>query len=162
MPATVFGGCQCGAVRYELTGPLARAYACHCRDCQKQSASAFSVSIPVIRSSLRVDGPLASFDKRSDSGAVTTCAFCPGCGSRLFHTSSRSPDVATLKAGTLDDASAIEPAAHLWTSRKQPWVRLDPDTPSYPEQPPDLAAWRQSLFAVPAGNGVIEVVGAPG
>jgi hypothetical protein len=147
MTAAVQGGCQCGAVRYELDGPMARAYACHCRDCQKQSASAFSLSIPIVRSALRMSGALASFDKASDSGAVTTCWFCPTCGSRLFHTSSRTPAAATLKAGTLDDATAITPAAHLWVSRKQSWVKLDPETQRFATQPEDLAGWRAGLFS---------------
>jgi hypothetical protein len=141
------GGCQCGAVRYTLAPPVARAYACHCRDCQKQSASAFSLAIPVDRAALRLTGALASFEKRAESGGVTTCWFCPACGVRLFHASSRAPDRATLKVGTLDDTSWVAPASHLWVSRKQPWVILDPAVPAYETQPDDLAAWRRSLFA---------------
>ena len=91
--------------------------------------------------------PISSFEKRSDSGATTTGFFCGKCGTRLFHVSSRSPDIATLKLGTLDDTSEVRPASHLWVSRKQPWVQLDPDVPCFAEQPPDLAAWRQRLFA---------------
>lgn len=147
MTGMMQGGCQCGSVRYALAGPLARAYACHCADCQKQSASAFSLSIPVVHEALEVSGPLASFAKRSDSGAVTTCWFCPSCGARIYHTSSRAPAAATLKAGTLDDATGVFPAAHLWTRRKQPWVRLDPEIPTFETQPEDLAGWRESLFA---------------
>jgi len=140
------GGCQCGAVRYRLTGAPGRPYACHCRDCQKQSASAFSVSIPVARGDLAVEGPLTSFEKRADSGAATACWFCPSCGTRLFHASSRAPERATLKVGTLDDTSQIRPVAHLWVSRKQPWVILDPDAAAFDTQPADLATWRALLF----------------
>lgn len=147
MSDVILGGCQCGAVRYELDGPLARAYACHCRDCQKQSASAFSLSIPVLDERLRLTGAVDRFDKRSDSGAVTTCVFCRRCGVRIHHVSARSPKVLTLKAGTLDDAARVSPAAHLWVSRKQPWVDLDPGVPAFERQPEDLAAWRQSLAA---------------
>jgi len=146
MPDTTDGGCQCGRIRYQVVGRLARAYACHCRDCQKQTASAFSISLPVMRPSLRLSGLLHSFEKQSDSGATTTAFFCSECGTRLFHVSSRSLDIATLKVGTLDDTSQVRPTSHLWVSRKQPWVQLDPNTPCYEEQPPDLAAWRQSLF----------------
>lgn len=36
--APITGGCQCGAVRYEITlSPLAL-YVCHCRECRKQSS----------------------------------------------------------------------------------------------------------------------------
>jgi hypothetical protein len=64
--------------------------------------------------------------------------------------SSRSPEIATLKVGTLDDTSDIHPTSHLWISRKRPWVRLDPGVTCFAEQPPDLASWRQTLFPPPA------------
>ena len=31
------GGCQCGAVRYELSGEPLPLVICHCRECQKQT-----------------------------------------------------------------------------------------------------------------------------
>ena len=37
------GGCQCGAIRYQLLRAPVALYACHCRDCQKQSSSAFGL-----------------------------------------------------------------------------------------------------------------------
>jgi hypothetical protein len=36
------GGCQCGAVRYEITGGLGRASICHCRMCQKAFGNALA------------------------------------------------------------------------------------------------------------------------
>src|SRR5260370_24713374 len=39
------GGCACGAVRYRLTAPPLIVHACHCRDCQKQSGSAFVLNM---------------------------------------------------------------------------------------------------------------------
>ncbi len=44
------GGCQCGAIRYESEGQPIALYICHCRECQKQSASAFGISLDVNRS----------------------------------------------------------------------------------------------------------------
>ena len=41
------GGCQCGAVRYAIGGAPLALYVCHCRECQKQSASAFGISLEV-------------------------------------------------------------------------------------------------------------------
>src|SRR5271167_4851648 len=40
------GGCQCGAVRFQIAANRLVAYACHCLECQKQSASAFGISVP--------------------------------------------------------------------------------------------------------------------
>ena len=39
------GGCQCGAVRYRLDGKLYTVAVCHCTMCQRQSGSAFGMSL---------------------------------------------------------------------------------------------------------------------
>src|SRR5437899_11866971 len=49
MPAPYTGGCQCGSVRYVLTTEPIRLAACHCKECQRQSGSAFGMSMPVTK-----------------------------------------------------------------------------------------------------------------
>lgn len=143
----VTGGCQCGAVRYRITGPHLVAYVCHCRECQRQSASAFALSIPLSAAEIDVTGTLATYARTTDSGSRTECLYCPACGVRVMHRSARAPENVTLKGGTLDDTSGLVPVAHLWVSRKQPWVRLDPAVPAFETQPADLKAWRDALLA---------------
>ena len=41
------GGCQCGAIRYEITEEPQLVYTCHCTDCQRLTSSAFSLGIVV-------------------------------------------------------------------------------------------------------------------
>ena len=135
----VTGGCQCGAVRYRVAR-IGRAYACHCTECRRQSASAFAISVPVWWDELAVDGAVAEYRRLAASGATTACAFCPACGVRLYHRSSARPDVATLKGGTLDDTPV--PDAHLWVSRKVAWFDLPADDERYSTQPDDLSEWR--------------------
>lgn len=38
------GGCNCGAVRFEVTGPLALASYCHCKRCQRRSGAGASAN----------------------------------------------------------------------------------------------------------------------
>ena len=46
MPETeIEGGCNCGAVRYRLTGKPMVVAVCHCSNCRRQSGSAFSVNV---------------------------------------------------------------------------------------------------------------------
>lgn len=115
------GGCQCGKVRYRLEGhPMALAV-CHCTECQRQSGSAFGMSLFVPAQSFRLlSGALKAFKVKADSGRTKTCSFCGECGTRIHH---QVVDAAlSIKAGTLDDTSDLKPAAHYWTKRKQPWV----------------------------------------
>ena len=48
------GGCQCGSVRYEITGPPTVVYACHCTECQKQSGSAFAMAAVIPQENFRI------------------------------------------------------------------------------------------------------------
>lgn len=148
-PGALHGGCQCGAVRYRITGAPPMVYVCHCRECQKQSASAFGMSLAVRRDAFGIEGRVDSWERATDLGTRTRCWFCPACGSRVYHQSSATAESLTVKAGSLDDTSWLRPAGHIWVSRKQPWVALDPGLPAHLTQPDDLAAWRDA----PAGDG---------
>lgn len=141
---SAIGGCQCGAVRYVLRGARS-VYTCHCLECQKQTASAFAMSIPLLADRLTLQGQPEVYSRSAFSGGITQCRFCRSCGTRLYHQSSRSPEYVTLKAGTLDDSTGLEPVAHLWISRKQPWVILDPTIPAFDTQPENFAEWRAGL-----------------
>ena len=140
------GSCQCGAVHYQVTASRLVAYACHCRECQKQSASAFGLSVPVKTAEVILSGTPACYERPAASGAATRCYFCETCGTRLYHKSSSSPGILTLKGGTLNNPEALPLVAHLWTSRKHPWIALPADMEQYETQPDDLKAWRDHLL----------------
>ncbi len=38
------GGCQCGAVRFRITGEATALFACHCTICQTHTGTAFSMA----------------------------------------------------------------------------------------------------------------------
>jgi hypothetical protein len=131
------GGCQCGAVRYELHGPAIKLVVCHCTECRKQSASAFGVSMFVAVGALRLTRGAARFWSRpTDAGHVLDCAFCPVCGSRLWHRRQGSDDVLSVKVGSLDEPVDLSPAIHIWTSRMLPGLVLPDATVRYPLGPP--------------------------
>ncbi len=142
MSAVFTGGCQCGAVRYRLNGPLPATYACHCGECKKQSASAFSMSVALRFAELEVTGAIATHETWAFSGKRKLALFCPACGTRLWHRHSEDSEWVTLKVGTLDDAAGISPRGHLWVSKKQPWIVIPEDIPAFDTQPEDVQAWR--------------------
>lgn len=135
------GGCQCGQARYVIARRNGAVYCCHCRECQKQSASAFGISVEVHRNDLTVTGRVASWERPTDIGTRTRCFFCPDCGSRLYHQGSATPDRLTVKGGSIDEVASLQPDAHIWVSRKQDWVVIDPALPAHPTQPDDLSGW---------------------
>lgn len=116
------GGCQCGQVRYRLETEPRRLTVCHCLDCQRQSGSAFGLSLDVPKEAFKlVSGELETFRVLCDSGRPKDCAFCRRCGTRIYHGGEWG---LSIKAGTLDDTSSLRPDAHYWTKRKQPWVQI--------------------------------------
>jgi len=120
---TTVGGCQCGYIRYEISGEPLALYICHCRECQKQSASAFGMSLLVKRANFRVTrGEARSWSRGTDSGNQLKCFFCPHCGSRVWHESESPLDTVTVKAGSLDQSVDASEAIHIWTSRALPGI----------------------------------------
>lgn len=135
------GGCQCGAVRYGIKAETLTCYACHCRECQKQSASAFGLSVPVFVSSLELEGETQSWRRPTDSGSHTNCHFCPQCGTRLYHAGENRPGMVTIKGGSLDEAVDLAPVAHLWTRSRQAWIVLPDGVRQWETQPTDQQEW---------------------
>ena len=67
------GGCQCGALRYEITQAPRIVYTCHCTDCQRLTSSAFSMAIVLAPEAFRLtQGEPRSLQKTADSGRVMT------------------------------------------------------------------------------------------
>lgn len=132
------GRCQCGEVRFSSSGAAVALYVCHCRECQKQSASAFGMSLLVPRSGFALlSGEPSFWSRAADSGGRVRCAFCGTCGSRLWHEGGEGSDAVTIKAGALDTPVDASEAIHIWTSRKLPGIVIPGGARQFPEEPPD-------------------------
>src|SRR5215469_13651803 len=70
------GGCQCGAIRYEIGEAPELVYTCHCTECQRLTGSAFSMALVVAGSAFHLDGtPPRPFFRTADSGRRVTDGF---------------------------------------------------------------------------------------
>lgn len=132
----VAGGCQCGAVRYELSHAPLQVYVCHCTQCRKQSASAFGISVVVPQAALRVvRGEPRFWSRPTQTGHVLDCAFCGDCGSRLWHRRRGSTGTLNVKGGSLDAPVDLGRAVHIWTSGMLPGIILPRDAARFPGEP---------------------------
>lgn len=97
------GGCQCGAVRYRIAGPLGKSGICHCRMCQKAFGNfgAALVSVPA-DSVTWTRGPAAEFR----SSKIVGRGFCATCGTPLYMREDGDSSY-EIAIGTLDDPNAI-------------------------------------------------------
>ena len=130
------GGCQCGRVRYRVDGEPVAMTICHCRECQRQSGSAFGTSTIVRKDAFTIlRGEPKIYTRDSDSGRPVVCAFCPECGTRIYHEPRYMDGVVNVKAGTFDDPSFFRPSIEVWTKRQHPWLAMTCDLQSFEAQP---------------------------
>ena len=118
------GGCLCGQVRYSAEAEPAFVGVCHCRNCQKQAGSAFSIVVAITKRAFSVEGRLKTYTDHGDSGKAVSRRFCPECGSPILSEAEALPDLAVIKAGTLDDTSWLKPTMEIYCDSAQNWVRL--------------------------------------
>jgi hypothetical protein len=126
---------QLRAVGWNLSLPAASMIACHCKECQRQSGSAFGMSMLVKEASLTVTGPTKRFTRITGSGYENTGVFCPECGVRIYHMPGYAKDVLVLKPGTLDDTSWLRPSHFVWMKSAQGWVAVPDGVKTMETQP---------------------------
>ncbi len=129
------GSCQCGGVTYELIEPPSMIAACHCKECQKLSTSAFSITAMVTVQSVNFNGLMKDWSRIADSGNVSAAKFCPSCGNRIYHYDPDEPDKLKLKPSNLSDTSIINPTVHVWVSEKQSWYQIPDGVKVFDKQP---------------------------
>jgi len=132
MKSELEGGCACGAVRYRLTSAPMFVHCCHCRDCQRQTGSAFVLNalIETDRIELLAGAP-EPVRVPTDSGRPHDIYRCPACQTALWSDYGGRPALRFVRIGTLDDPAALQPDVHIYTRSKVPWVALPEGVPAY-------------------------------
>jgi hypothetical protein len=128
------GHCLCGSVSYRCEGEPITTAICHCEDCQRQTGTTFSILVAVERTALQIEGETLStvVTVASESGAERERTFCSNCGSPIASLPSEMPNLALIKAGTLDDRSWLEPQIEIWCDSAQPWLEAGQERRRFP------------------------------
>lgn len=146
MPETLRGSCHCGAVRFEVDGPIRDALACHCTQCRKVSGHYWAAaSVPVSNWRVTESRGLRWFR----SSPVAQRGFCADCGATLFwlpeadavfdwgtpaeHSVSFSP-------GALDVPPPVRVAEHIYTADAGDYYAPEGPPPAPSAAPDELAA----------------------
>lgn len=131
------GGCLCGEVRYEVTGPFLSASYCHCTRCQRRTGTAASANARVARADFRLrSGAEVLRTFRPGDGAPKV--FCSLCGSAVFSGELDKEAPLGLRLGGLDSDPGIRPQFHVHVESAAPWEPLPDDgLPRYPGRRPD-------------------------
>ncbi|MCL9781720.1 GFA family protein [Vibrio sp. S4M6] len=135
MSYPIEGSCQCGNVSYQLLREPKMVVACHCKECQKLSTSAFSITAVVDVNDVEFSGNMSDWSRVADSGNTNSAKFCPTCGNRIYHFDPDQPGMIKLKPANLSDTSIIHPTAHVWVSEKQDWFTIPEGVQAFDKQP---------------------------
>ncbi len=123
-------------------------YNCHCTNCQKISGGAFATSVTIPEAGFSFnEGELAKIVWTATSGTERFGWFCDACGSRIPHGQTPSIGVLSLRGGTLDDTSWLEPVGDIWISSAQPWLTFREDALTCDVQPTDYIPYIERFQA---------------
>jgi hypothetical protein len=127
------GSCLCGAVAYEIDGPLAGVQFCHCSQCRRASGAAFVANLPVAAANFRVvRGSLKSYASSPGKERL----FCADCGSPIISRAASAPGMVRVRAGTLDEPAPTHPEFRFHVASNVAWLPITDDLPQYPGDRP--------------------------
>ncbi len=127
----VTGACLCGAIHYEVSGPLRPVIACHCLQCRKTSGH-YVAATSAPRASVKVTGAVTWYQ----SSPTARRGFCPTCGSSLFWDGPGTH--LSLHAGALDAPTGLQLAGHIYYAHKGDYYGVTDDLPCAEEDNPAL------------------------
>lgn len=128
------GGCHCGRVQCDITGPVRQVVECHCESCRRLTGSVWHAT-----GARRADISIAD-----DGGALiwyrssekVERGFCGHCGSTMFFRRDGA-DTLAITAGTLDQPTGLKLMMRIFTDEMADYAAdsSGDGIPRYPEFP---------------------------
>ena len=128
------GRCLCGAVQYEVRGPLRPVVYCHCGMCRRTSGH-FVAATACAREDLVLNSS-ASLQWYQSSAAARR-GFCNQCGSNLFWEPLGEGRM-SIMAGTLDAPTGLTAQGHIFVAEAGDYYQITDGLPR-------SATWDQPL-----------------
>jgi hypothetical protein len=126
------GGCACQGVRYRLRSAPMFVHCCHCKDCQRQTGSAFVLNALIETDRIELlSGEPHPVAVPTDSGRPHDIYRCPACQTALWSDYGRRAALRFVRIGTLDNTTVLSPDVHIYVRSKVPWVALPENVPAF-------------------------------
>lgn len=126
---TKTGGCQCGRIRFEVSGEPIWIGFCHCARCRRATGAAAVTHVGVNPADLTFTrGRLKIYE----SSPGVRRGFCADCGTPFTYDGDRFPDYIQLYLGTFDEPDQLHPQAHVHMAEKVDWYEVADELPRYP------------------------------
>lgn len=124
------GGGSCRNLRYQINADPLIVHACHCRQCQRVTGSAFVLNALIEKVQVELlSGDITEFHF---PGTHHTSYFCRDCATYIWseYKSGRFDDCWFMRVGSLDEPDRLPPNVHIFIESKQPWVVIPDNAPS--------------------------------
>jgi hypothetical protein len=122
------GGCECGAVKYRVTGNMRDVVVCHCGQCRRSHGHAPGYSA-ARRSEMEIAGEAEIGWYRSSDQARR--GFCRQCGSSLFWWHDGKA-VLSVTAGSIDAPTGLKTVRHIYAANKSDYYTIADGVPQSP------------------------------
>jgi hypothetical protein len=110
------GRCLCGAVAYEVHGPLRDVLICHCEECRRWHGHVAACTAARREDFVLVTDRGLRWVQSPNSDAGARRGFCGECGSSLFWDPPRR-DPISIAAGSVDQPTGLHVAGHWFVSQ---------------------------------------------
>ena len=128
------GTCGCGQLTYTLSSDPLFVHCCHCRECQKQTGSAYVLNAIIETDRVRYTGRVTRHTLATPSGKGQIITRCADCGTAVFSEYMiRKGALRYVRVGTLNNPDKFPPDVQIFTSSKQAWVPLSKEIPQFEE-----------------------------
>lgn len=128
------GSCLCGAVTYQIDGPIGDIIQCHCQKCRKANGTAYATNAPIAKADFKLTSGQDVVKKYASSTCTERC-FCGNCGSPLVSIKAETPEFYRLRIGTLDTPLQQKPTQHIFVASQAEWDNICDALPQYAERP---------------------------
>lgn len=119
------GSCLCGAVSFEVEGPLKAPDACHCSQCRKTSGH-FWASTDLPRSAVTIQG--ADRITWYQTSEKVRRGFCSTCGSALFWDPIHK-DMIAIAMGAFEQPTETKLKMHIFVADKGDYYDISDGLP---------------------------------
>jgi hypothetical protein len=118
------GGCLCGWIRFEATGPAEKPHTCSCKMCQRHTGALTAAWVEFPRESVKWTGA-GGMPATHRSSDFSSRAFCAKCGSSIGAIDDQP--VVALLVGGFDKANRKElmPTYHSYRGGRPKWWRIE-------------------------------------
>lgn len=123
MTETRRGSCLCGALTYELRGPLRAVVACHCVQCRKTSGH-YVCATQLEAQNASIQGDKLAWYRSSEHAER---GFCSVCGSNLFWRRLGNPNLSVF-VGSIDGPTGLKLESQLYSGSAGDYYEL-PNVP---------------------------------